>query len=42
MATIFTIKQGEETLTSQPGLALIGVLLARTKLQERLTLQPYL
>jgi hypothetical protein len=36
MTIIFTIKQGEETLTSHSGLALIGALLARTKLQERL------
>jgi len=36
MTIIFTVKQGEETLTSHSGLALIGALLARTKLQERL------
>lgn len=36
MAIVFSIKQGEETLTSHSGLALIGALLDRTKLQERL------
>jgi hypothetical protein len=36
MTIIFTIKQGEETLTSHSGLALIGALLARTNLQEKL------
>jgi hypothetical protein len=37
MTIIFTVKQGEKTLTSHSGLALIGALMARTKLQERLT-----
>jgi hypothetical protein len=36
MTIIFTVKQGEETLTSHSGLALIGALLARTNLQEKL------
>jgi hypothetical protein len=36
MPITFTIKQGEETLTSHSGLALIGALLGRTHLQEKL------
>jgi len=38
MTIIFTVKQGEETLTSHSGLALIGALLARTNLKEKLNL----
>lgn len=36
MPTNFTIKQGDETLTSHSGLALIGALLGRTNLQTEL------
>ncbi len=36
MPTHFTIKQGDESLTSHSGLALFGALLARTQLRKRL------
>ena len=36
MPTNFTIKQGDESLTSHSGLALVGALLAKTELRKRL------
>jgi hypothetical protein len=36
MPVVFEIKQGDETLTSHSGLALIGALIERTRLREKL------
>ena len=36
MPTIFSVKEGNENLSSHSGLALIGALISRTHLRERL------